>query len=245
MFMFMFSQFSKSLSNGVRTRLTFQPLTTTLTQILLNKKHFSITSTECAPSCSIHPSAIVHPSALIGQDVSIGPFCTVGSNVKIGDGCQLYPGSHIFGDTELGHRCILMTGAVVGEDLPGSTIIGCNNAIGHHAVVGARCQDLKYKAGDECFLNIGDSNDIREFTSIHRSSKSSDRTVIGDNNLVMGSSHIAHDCKVGSNNIFANSTLLAGHVVVEGLLLFTNFAILDLLRLLVAVQWLPKMFQNT
>ncbi|PIA43056.1 hypothetical protein AQUCO_02000481v1, partial [Aquilegia coerulea] len=183
--------------------------------ILLNKKHFSITSTECAPSCSIHPSAIVHPSALIGQDVSIGPFCTVGSNVKIGDGCQLYPGSHIFGDTELGHRCILMTGAVVGEDLPGSTIIGCNNAIGHHAVVGARCQDLKYKAGDECFLNIGDSNDIREFTSIHRSSKSSDRTVIGDNNLVMGSSHIAHDCKVGSNNIFANSTLLAGHVVVE------------------------------
>ncbi|KAL5698334.1 acyl-[acyl-carrier-protein]--UDP-N-acetylglucosamine O-acyltransferase [Ranunculus cassubicifolius] len=76
------------------------------------------------------------------------------------------------------------SGAVVGEDLPGSTTIGCNNLIGHHAVVGARCQDLKYE-------------------------------VIGNNNLVMGSCHIAHDCKVGNNNIFANGTLFAGHVVVE------------------------------
>ncbi|KAL5698391.1 acyl-[acyl-carrier-protein]--UDP-N-acetylglucosamine O-acyltransferase [Ranunculus cassubicifolius] len=176
--------------------------------------HF-LTSTESTLLCSIHPTAIVHPDALIGQDVSIGPFCTVGPNVKLGNGCQLYAGSHIFGDTELGDRCTVMTGAVVGEDLPGSTTIGCNNLIGHHAVVGARCQDLKYKLGDECFLHVGDSNDIREFTSVHRSSKSSDRTVIGNNNLVMGSCHIAHDCKVGNNNIFANGTIFAGHVVVE------------------------------
>lgn len=111
---------------------------------------------------------------------------------------------------------------------------------------------LWFQSGDECFLDVGDNNEIREFTSIHRSSKSSDRTVIriqkntpdvcflilqsnmsmlpvqfltsltimynqviGDNNLIMGSCHIAHDCKIGNNNIFANSTLLAGHVIVE------------------------------
>ncbi|WRX34823.1 Protein kinase domain - like 10 [Theobroma cacao] len=107
------------------------------------------------------------------------------------------------------------SGAVVGDDLPGHTVIGCNNIIGHHAVVGIKCQDMKYKSGDECFLDVGNNNEIREFTSIHRSSKSSDITVIGDNNLIMGSCHIAHDCKIGNNNIFANNTLLAGHVIVE------------------------------
>lgn len=82
-------------------------------------------------------------------------------------------------------------------------------------MVGVKCQDLKYKHGDECFLCIGNNNEIREFCSIHRSSKPSDKTVIGDNNLIMGSCHIAHDCKIGDRNIFANNTLLAGHVVVE------------------------------
>ncbi|XP_062010673.1 probable acyl-[acyl-carrier-protein]--UDP-N-acetylglucosamine O-acyltransferase, mitochondrial [Rosa rugosa] len=163
----------------------------------------------------IHPSAIVHPNAVLGQGVSIGPFCTVGSSVKLGNGCRLHPGSHIFGNTEVGERCVLMTGAIVGDDLPGRTVLGCNNVIGYHAVVGVKCQDMKYKSGDECFLDVGDNNEIREHASIHRSSKSSDTTVIGNNNLIMGSCHIAHDCKVGNNVIFANNTLLAGHVVVE------------------------------
>ncbi|KAG7541014.1 Hexapeptide repeat [Arabidopsis thaliana x Arabidopsis arenosa] len=163
----------------------------------------------------IHPSAVVHPNAAIGKGVSVGPFCTVGSSVKLGNGCKLYPSSHIFGNTEMGESCVLMTGAVVGDELPGYTFIGSNNIIGHHAVVGVKCQDLKYKHGDECFLCIGNNNEIREFCSIHRSSKPSDKTVIGDNNLIMGSCHIAHDCKIGDRNIFANNTLLAGHVVVE------------------------------
>ncbi|OMO91616.1 hypothetical protein COLO4_18220 [Corchorus olitorius] len=163
----------------------------------------------------IHPTAVVHPNAVIGKGVSVGPFCTIGSSAKLGNECQLYPSSHIFGNTELGNHCILMTGAVVGDDLPGRTVIGCNNIIGHHAVVGIKCQDMKYRSGDECFLDVGDNNEIREYTSIHRSSMSSDRTVIGDNNLIMGSCHIAHDCKIGNSNIFANSTLLAGHVIVE------------------------------
>ncbi|CAH1425200.1 unnamed protein product [Lactuca virosa] len=163
----------------------------------------------------IHPSSVVHPNAMIGQGVSIGPFCSVGSSATLGNNCILHPGSHVFGNTELGDKCILMSGAVVGDDIPGKTIIGCNNLIGHHAVVGLKCQDMKYKSGNECFLQVGDNNEIREHVSIHRSSKACDTTVIGDNNLIMGACHIAHDCKVGSNNIFANNTLLAGHVLVE------------------------------
>ncbi|KAI4350723.1 hypothetical protein L6164_005150 [Bauhinia variegata] len=174
-----------------------------------------IESSKSTNSSFIHPSAIVHPNTFIGQGVSIGPFCSVSSSAKIGNGCRLYPGSHIFGRTVLGDNCILMTGAIIGDGLPGCTIIGSNNTIGYHAVVGVKCQDMKSKPGDESFLEVGDNNDIREHVSVHRSSNSTDRTVIGDNNLIMGSCHIAHDCKVGNNNIFANSTLLAGHVKVE------------------------------
>ncbi|KAL4374679.1 probable acyl-[acyl-carrier-protein]--UDP-N-acetylglucosamine O-acyltransferase, mitochondrial isoform X1 [Arachis hypogaea] len=174
--------------------------------------HSSNTATN---PCFIHPTAIVHPNALIGQGVSIGPFCTVSPSAKLGNGCQLHPGSHIFGNTYIGDNCMMMAGAIVGDDYPGCTVIGNNNIIGHHAVIGVKCQDLKYKLEDECFLEIGDNNDIREHTSIHRSSKSTNKTVIGDCNLIMGSCHIAHDCKIGNNNILANNTLLAGHVVVE------------------------------
>ncbi|KAJ8766924.1 hypothetical protein K2173_011742 [Erythroxylum novogranatense] len=186
--------------------------TSTVSHISIGQGHeaSSVESTS-----SIHPGAIVHPGAIIGQGVSIGPFCTVGSAAKLGNSCQLYPGSHVFGNTELGDRCVLMTGAIVGDELPGRTVLGNNNVIGHHAVIGVKCQDMKYKLGDECFLDIGDNNEIREHTSIHRSSKSTVKTVIGGNNLIMGSCHIAHDCKIGNNNIFANNTLLAGHVVVE------------------------------
>ncbi|KOM54136.1 hypothetical protein LR48_Vigan10g002800 [Vigna angularis] len=172
------------------------------------------TSTLTKPSF-IDPTAAVHPDALIGQGVSIGPFCSVSSSAKLGNGCRLYPGSHVSGRTELGDNCTLMTGAVVGDDYPGCTVIGSNNSIGYHAVIGVKCQDMKHKPEDECFLEIGDNNDIREHTSIHRSSKSTFRTVIGNGNLIMGSCHIAHDCKIGDNNIFANNTLLAGHVEVE------------------------------
>ncbi|GER51410.1 acyl-[acyl-carrier-protein]--UDP-N-acetylglucosamine O-acyltransferase [Striga asiatica] len=164
---------------------------------------------------NIHPSAVVHPGAILGQGVSIGPFCTVGPFAKLGNSCKLYPGSHVSGNTELGDSCTVMMGAIVGDDLPGRTVIGYNNIIGYHAVVGIKCQDMKYKPGNECFLEIGDNNEIREYSSIHRSSRPDEKTVIGDDNLIMGSCHIAHDCKVGNCNIFANNTLLAGHVTVE------------------------------
>ncbi|KAG6428616.1 hypothetical protein SASPL_112869 [Salvia splendens] len=100
-------------------------------------------------SSFIHPSAVVHPDAILGQGVSVGPFCTAGPSAKLGNGCQLYPGSHVCGHTTIGDDCTLMMGAVVGDDLPGSTVIGNNNLIGHHAVVGIKCQDLKYKVSQD------------------------------------------------------------------------------------------------
>lgn len=109
----------------------------------------------------------------------------------------------------------IRSGAVVGADIPGCTILGKENSIGHHAVVGVKCQDLKYKEGDDCHLHIGNNNDIREYVSIHRSSKSSDQTIVGNGNLIMGSCHIAHDCKLGNHNILANGTLLGGHVIFQ------------------------------
>ncbi|KAJ7973722.1 Acyl--UDP-N-acetylglucosamine O-acyltransferase [Quillaja saponaria] len=207
--MYLLLKLGRPFSSAYRSSLSLQHFSTYVAE------EPKIEALPTTTSSFIHPTAIVHPNATIGEGVSIGPFCTVGSFAKLGNGCQLYPGSHIFGNTALGASCILMTGAVVGDDLPGSTTVGSNNIIGHHAVVGVKCQDMKYKPGDECFLDVGDNNDIREHTSIHRSSKSSDMTVIGNSNLIMGSCHIAHDCKIGNNNIFANNTLLAGHVEVE------------------------------
>uniref|UniRef100_A0A8R7TXS6 Acyl-[acyl-carrier-protein]--UDP-N-acetylglucosamine O-acyltransferase, mitochondrial n=1 Tax=Triticum urartu TaxID=4572 RepID=A0A8R7TXS6_TRIUA len=188
-------------------------------RLLIASRHLQASASEGsardASTSFIHPAAVVHPDAAIGQGVTIGPFCTVGASARIGDACQLHTGSHVTGHTELGEGCVVHTGAILGADLPGRTIIGENNVIGNYAVVGVKCQDLKYKPGDECFLRIGNNNEIREYCSIHRSSKPCDCTVIGDNNLIMGSCHVAHDCKIGSNNIFANNTLFGGHVIVE------------------------------
>jgi UDP-N-acetylglucosamine acyltransferase len=72
---------------------------------------------------------------------------------------------------------LLDSGAVVGSDIPGCTVIGHRNTIGYNSVVGVKCQDMKYKDGDECSLYIGNNNDIREYVSIHRSSKPNDDTV--------------------------------------------------------------------
>eukprot|EP00250_Pteridium_aquilinum_P003890 c14158_g1_i4 orf=1000-1962(-) len=187
--------------------------TTSRSKSIAGKEKFS--STVSSDSVSVHPAAIVHQEAIICKDVVIGPFCTVGSSVKLGRGCVLHPNSHVLGRSELGEGCVLHTGAVVGDDAPGCTILGKENSIGHYAVVGVKCQDLKYKGGEDCHLNIGNKNDIREYVSIHRSSKSSDQTTVGNGNLIMGACHIAHDCKLGNGNILANGTLLGGHVILQ------------------------------
>lgn len=138
----------------------------------------------------IHPLASVHPEAKIAAGVVIGPFCLVGANVQIGEGTVL--SSHVV--------------------LEGHTKIGKNNRFLQFCSIGAPPQDNSYK-GEPTETLIGDGNTFREYVSVHRGTTKQDRkTIIGNNSLIMGYCHIAHDCVIGSNVTFANSVQLAGHV---------------------------------
>ena len=94
------------------------------------------------------------------------------------------------------------------QQVPGTTVLGRGNTVGSHAVVGSQSQDKKYIPGDACHLRVGDDNDIREHTQVHRSCGPEGCTTIGDGNLLQGSCHIGHDCAVGDGNILSNHTLL-------------------------------------
>ncbi|MDM1247538.1 acyl-ACP--UDP-N-acetylglucosamine O-acyltransferase [Acinetobacter sichuanensis] len=138
----------------------------------------------------IHSTAIIDSSAQIASDVEIGPYCIIGPNVTIDAGTKLH--SHV----------------VVG----GFTRIGKDNEIFQFASVGEACQDLKYQ-GEETWLEIGDSNKIREHCSLHRGTvQDHGLTKIGSHNLLMVNTHVAHDCQIGDHNIFANNVGIAGHV---------------------------------
>ncbi|KAA0892038.1 acyl-ACP--UDP-N-acetylglucosamine O-acyltransferase [Oryzomonas rubra] len=141
----------------------------------------------------IHSSAIIEPSAQLASDVEIGPYAIIGKQVTIGKGTKI--GAH----------------AVIGD----WTEIGENNQIFHQTSVGAPPQDLKYR-GEETWTRIGDNNMIREFATIHRGTVSGHgETVVGNSNLFMAYSHVAHDCRIGNNVVMANVATLAGHVTVE------------------------------
>ena len=141
----------------------------------------------------IHPAAIVHPGATIGAGTEVGPYATIGPHVRIGRDCRI--------------------GASAVID--GWTAIGDGNEIFPMASVGLIPQDLKF-GGESTRLEIGDRNVIREFVTIHRGTAGGGGlTRIGDHNLFMAYSHIAHDCHVGNETIFANGATLAGHVLVE------------------------------
>ncbi|MDD5771258.1 MAG: acyl-ACP--UDP-N-acetylglucosamine O-acyltransferase [Candidatus Omnitrophica bacterium] len=140
----------------------------------------------------IHPSAIVSPKADIGPNVTVGPYAVIGDNVKIG------------GDSAIGAHCLI----------EGNTSVGTSCQIFTGAVVGSRPQDLKFK-GEDVFLEIGNNNIIREYCTINPGTGNGGRTIIGDNNLLMAYSHIAHDCRLGCGCILANNSTLAGHVSIE------------------------------
>ncbi|MBT1450742.1 acyl-ACP--UDP-N-acetylglucosamine O-acyltransferase [Glaciecola sp. XM2] len=138
----------------------------------------------------IHPSSVISENAVIGKNVEIGPFCLVGDNVEIGDGCVLK--SHVV--------------------VKGHTKIGKNNVFFQFCSVGEDCQDKKY-AGEDTYLEIGDDNVFRESCTIHRgTTQDNSLTRIGNRNLLMVNTHVAHDCMIGSDNILANNATIAGHV---------------------------------
>lgn len=141
----------------------------------------------------IHETAIISPKAKLGQNVSVGPWTYIGDDVEIGDNCTIH--SHVV--------------------IKGPTQIGKNNVIFQFSSVGEDCQDKKY-AGEPTRLEIGDNNVIRENVTIHRGTiQDESLTKIGSNNLFMAYVHIAHDCIIGNNTIFANNASVAGHVRVD------------------------------
>ncbi|WP_428623269.1 acyl-ACP--UDP-N-acetylglucosamine O-acyltransferase [Sedimenticola sp.] len=140
----------------------------------------------------IDPKAAIDPNAELDEGVSVGPFTVIGPGVRIGKGTHIGP-----------HAVI-----------KGPTTIGENNRIFQFASVGEDPQDKKY-AGEETRLEIGDRNVIREFTTINRgTAQDAVATRIGNDNLFMAYTHVAHDCQLGNHIIMANAASLGGHVVI-------------------------------
>jgi UDP-N-acetylglucosamine acyltransferase len=141
---------------------------------------------------TIHPTALVDPAAQLGADVFIGPFCTVGAAVKLGDRARLI--SHVVVD--------------------GRTTLGADTVVYPFATLGLRPQDLKFN-NEPSELDIGSGNQIREYVTMHPGTQGGGMiTRVANNSLFMVGSHVAHDCKVGSNVVLANNATLAGHVTV-------------------------------
>ena len=146
----------------------------------------------------IHKTAIISDKARISENVEIGPYCVIGPNVSIKTGTKIH--SHV--------------------NVMGNTTIGKENEIFPFTSIGNEPQDLKYQ-GEENSLIIGDKNKIREYVNINPGTKAGGGiTKIGNNNLFMVFSHIAHDCEIENNIVLANNVQVGGHVKIQ------NYAII-------------------
>ena len=139
-----------------------------------------------------HPTAVVSPRARVAPDVRVGPYAVIEDEVFIGQGCEI--GAH----------------AVVKR----FTTMGERNRVYEHACLGGEPQDVKFK-GEPSRLEIGDDNLIREYVTIHRASEEGAATRVGSRNFLMVGAHVAHNCVVGDDNVFANGVALAGYITVE------------------------------
>ena len=152
-----------------------------------------VAAARISDTADIHPTAIIHPSAQVGAGTVIGPYVSIGERVRIGRDCRI------------GASCVI----------DGVTVIGDGNEIFPMTSIGLVPQDLKF-GGEPTRVVIGERNVIREFVTIHRGTAGGGGlTSIGDHNLLMAYTHIAHDCHIGNETIFGNAATLAGHVEVE------------------------------
>jgi len=141
----------------------------------------------------IHKTAIIDKNAKISSSVDIGPYSVIGSNVEINENVIIH--SHV--------------------NITGHTTIGKNNIIYPFASIGNDPQDMKYKA-EKTKLVIGNNNTIREYVTINPGTvQGGGITTVGNNNLIMISAHIAHDCIIGNNIVIANSAAIAGHAQID------------------------------
>ena len=141
---------------------------------------------------NVHPNAFVDPSAELHDGVVIAQGAMVGPNVKIGKGTEIGPNAVITGKTE----------------------IGSNNKVFPNVFIGLDPQDLKY-SGASTEVIIGDNNTFRECVTINKATYEGEKTIIGNNNLLMAYTHIGHNCELGNRIVLANSVQVAGHVKVE------------------------------
>jgi UDP-N-acetylglucosamine acyltransferase len=138
----------------------------------------------------IHPSAVIESGAEIGEDVEIGPFCYIGSEVRIGARTVIQHHATLEGFTELGEE----------------------NQVFPYACLGGKTHDLKYRGG-RAGLRIGHRNVFREYVTAHLATNDAEFTVLGDDNVILAYSHIAHDCQVGNRLVMSSHSALGGHVV--------------------------------
>jgi len=129
----------------------------------------------------------------------------------------IHPTAIIEDNVEIGPDCEIAAYAVVKR----FTKLGARNRIFEHAVVGGEPQDVKFR-GERSYLEIGDDNQVREFCTLHRASGEGETTRIGSRNFFMVGCHVAHNCSIGSDNIFANEVALAGHILVEDHVFISN-----------------------
>jgi len=140
----------------------------------------------------IDPRAVVDPSAKIGKDVVVEAYAWIGAGVELGEGCWVGPHAVIKGPTKIGR----------------------DNKVFQFSSIGEEPQDKKF-AGEQTWLEIGDRNLFREYSTVNRGTmQGGGVTRIGNDNWIMTGVHIAHDCLVGNNTIFSNNASLAGHVSV-------------------------------
>jgi len=144
------------------------------------------------PSATIAPTARVHPDASIGPHVVIGEFVIVESDVTIGAHTRLEPYVYVKRWTNLGERNEISAGTVLGTDPLD-----------------------KGFTGERSYLKIGNGNKIREHYTISRGTAPESKTIIGDENYIMTSGHIAHNCKIGNRTVIASCALVSGYVEIE------------------------------
>ena len=141
----------------------------------------------------IHETAIIAPGAQLEEGVEIGPYSIIGADVRIGKNTVIGPHTVIDDYTQIGENCRIF----------------------QFCSIGAPPQDLKF-SGEKTRVVIGNFNTIREFVTIHRSTTADiGVTIMGNHNLIMAYSHVAHNCKLGNHVIMSNAATLAGHVHVE------------------------------
>ena len=151
----------------------------------------------------IHPTAVIDPSAKLADSVEVGAYSIIGADVEIGDKTWIGPHAVIQGPTK----------------------IGAENKLFQFSSIGEVPQDKKYH-GEVSYLEIGDRNTIREFATINRGTEDGGGTTrIGDDNWLMAYIHIAHDCQIGNNTIFANNASLAGHAIIEDFVILGGFTL--------------------